>query len=316
VRLPQPLDRIVPELGGWLPDNEPLSDCAACVMAAPAAPQRPVFAAPARCCTYHPHLANFLVGQALERGGSGAEQIRARLRQPSGLDPSGIHPSAAHRAQQAARPDGFGNDQALACPYWVEGPQGCSIHAHRDAVCRTWFCRVGRGGTAHAAWMAARDLIRSLERAVAEAVEALPGDDWEAYFLGCWHRAQQLDPATLRGPRTQALVDRVQRAAAARDRPLPRCPTPRIARWTTRPAHVELEAWSPNDPFLAPPWIFQLLARLDGATPWSVAQRAVADELGVVVPPDLCWQLWQRGLLAAPEEGSLSEGPIEILPPA
>ncbi len=89
---------------------------------------------------------------------------------------------------------------------------------------------------------------------------------------------------------------------ARRDRPLPRCPTPALRAWTRHDDHVELQSWSPYDPVVAPPWVFELLGRLDGQTPWPEAVAATEAAIGHPVPADLVLRLWWRGCLAEPED--------------
>ena len=301
MQLPPPLDRLLAGLEPLVPATEPLAACASCVMAEPAAPGRPVFTAPARCCTHHPELPNFLVSHALDRGGVGAERIRARLQDPSGVGPLGVDPSDSYRARRVQVGYSAGQDPGSTCPYWVEGDLGCSIHLSRNAICRTWFCRMGHGKRSYDTWMAARDVIRAAERRIARAVAHEPGDDWSAYFQRCSARARSLDDAALTDALDLRLLARCQDLAAARDEPLPLCPVPSISGSTIHPTHVELESFSSFDPFFAPPWIFQLLSRLDGQTPWLEALRATAAIVEGPVSPDLVLQLWNRGLLAPPE---------------
>jgi len=318
MHLPPPLDAILPEVPGLLPATEPLATCERCAMARPASPQRPAFTASARCCTYHPKLVNFLVGRALRAGGPGADAIRRRLAEPDGVYPLGIEPPVDYQARWRDDPrKSFGSDAELTCPFWVEGELNCSIHADRDAVCRTWFCRVGRGGQGYDAWMAARDLVRSTERLVGEAVMHDPSDhdgDWERYYRACADRADDLDPAAFRTDRTRKLLDRLLAAAARRDQPMPPTPIPYVARWVVHDDRVELESWSVYDPVFVPPWIFVLFSKLDGQTHWRDAQRATADEIDAPVPPDLAWQLWTRGLLAHPDEAHAAEPRVDVIP--
>ena len=256
-------------------------------------PGRLRFTAKARCCTYQPTLPNWAVGAALIAGGPGSTAIRQRLTEPDGLDRLGIAPPARLRGPAGA---GFGRDDSHTCPYWVEGPLGCSVHAHRNGVCRTWSCKTTHGARGMAAWTAVRDVLRSAEDTLAERVAGEPDGDWEAYYRGCAERARAIDPAELRTPRNTTLLgfalDRLRR----RDRPLPLRPTPALRSWVVHPDRVDLVSWSPYDVVEAPPGVFQLLGRLDGQTPWPDAVRAAEAELGASLPADLVARLWWRGL--------------------
>lgn len=319
--------RFLPELA-LLADDEPLAPCAHCVMApvpheAAVGGDRIRFTAPARCCTYHPRLANVLVGGALRDGGMGAHAIRARLADRDGVSPLGIAPSSSAARRYATRTaETFGRDPSLTCPYWVEGPLGCSIHRHRNAICRTWSCRRTHGGRSARVTEAVKHLVYDLEAQIAEeAAEALagqvPDDDgtveaWVAYFEACAAWCDTLADEAFHGSRRDALLGQVDHAVARRDRPLPTCPTPSLRAWTRVGDRFELQSWSPYDPVDAPGWVFELLGRLDGQTPWPEAVAATEVALGHPVPADLVARLWWRGCLAEPED---DEGDtIDVLP--
>jgi Fe-S-cluster containining protein len=308
------LARLAPELLD-VDLSEPMAPCAHCVMAPRSGdpPERIRFTAAARCCTYHPKLANFLVGAALRDGGPGAAAIRRRLADLEGVGRLGIAPqprtSVRYRERSA---DSFGRDDALTCPYWAEGPLGCTIHPHRNAICRTWSCRSTHGARGATAFQAVKHLLYDLEHVVAELVASDTHTGWESYFLECAERADALDVGSVRGPRLDALMHAVREAVAQRDRPLPLCPTPALRAWHTFEDRVVLESWSPYDPVTVPPWIFQLLSRLDGETPWPEALAATEAVVGTTLSADLVANLWWRGLLAAPED---DEGyAIDVLP--
>ncbi len=321
------LARFLPELLGIATD-EPLAACAHCVMApvhdeATVGRGRVRFTAPARCCTYHPRLANVLAGGALREGGPGAAAIRARLEDLDGVDVLGIAPTAERARRYAQRTaETFGRDADLSCPYWVEGPLGCSIHRHRNAICRTWSCRRTHGGRGARVAEAVKHLVYDLEAQIAaEAAEALAErapaagtgpEAWAQWFVACADWCDALPDDTFHGARRDALITQVTRAVARRDRPLPDCPTPSLRAWTVHDDHVELQSWSPYDPVDAPVWVFQLLARLDGRTPWPEAVAATEAALGHPVPADLVARLWWRGCLAEPEDDE-GDG-VEVLP--
>lgn len=330
MELPEPLLRIAPELARASFPSEPYATCSQCAMVARPGVERPAheraFTATARCCTYHPRLANFLVGRALRRGGIGADRIRARIDRREGVDPHGIAPGPRwERAWRARAAEAFGSDDRFTCPYWVAGGDlGCSIHPDRDAVCRTWHCRVAGGQRGQAAWGAVNVVLSRLELRLARfCVEQLPApaprpgearidtDGIVAYYVACAERADRLtdaDLAWLRSERIATLAGKVAVAIAARDVPLPDVLQPRIRDWVRVPDGVILTSFSPYDPILAPPWIFELLSRLDGVRTWAVAVAETASAIGAEVPDGLIARLWDRGLVGPAEIGEPSEG--------
>lgn len=328
--LPEPVAALLPELLDLPWDGEALATCEDCAMQArpgEVRPSRVTFTAPARCCTYAPRLPNWLAGRALLRGGAGAERIRARLEDPTGLAAPALGPTDALRAAWLARDDdAFGRNTSLTCPYWQEGAYGCAVHPDRNGVCRTWFCRTEAGARGHAAWMALKAALVETELALAERAvaghdapqEGAEASDWAAWYVGCAERVEGLSEAELeavRGPRIDALVERAGAALERRHAPMPRVLLPNLREWTVEPGAVAISSWSPFDVFDAPPWIFTLLSKLDGERTWREAQREAQEELGVWVPDDLVLAMYQRGLLGPAEavEGS-SEPVFSVLP--
>ncbi|MCB9688756.1 MAG: hypothetical protein H6735_27195 [Alphaproteobacteria bacterium] len=330
MQVPDPLLRVLPELADLPFGAEPLASCASCAMAPRPSDPDAVFVSPTRCCTYHPRLASFLAGRALRRGGVGAERIRQRLRNPDGVSELGIVPPTGTRERWAGRTaQVFGRDPSFACPYWVEGPLGCSIHEDRDAVCRTWHCKVVTGQRGQVAWTAANVLVASLERRLARwcaerapadvrGVEWLPGDVAERWFVDAARLVDEASDEELRALRTsrvEALVEAAARRAAERDRPLPDVVVPTLASWERRPEGFSVTSFSPFDRVLLPPWIFELLSRLDGERTWRDAVDQASDALGHPIAHDLVWMLWSRGLVGVPVENEGSDIPVlSVLP--
>ncbi len=321
-----PLERLVPGLGALSFPDEGLATCAQCAMGArPLAREGAVtFTAAARCCTYHPTLPNWLVGRALRRGGEGAERVRARLDDPDGRDAMALGPGAARATAWRQRSDtAFGRDEALTCPLWAPGPLGCTIHADRNAVCRTWFCKVERGARGTAAWMALKTLRTDAEHRLAERcvtdgsppTSDAPPREWDAWYRWCADHVDALPDAALAGARLDTLRGRVHAATSRRDAPMPAILTPVVHDWVTLPDSVLLSSWSPYDRVEAPRWIFTLLSKLDGQRTWREAADLAATELDQAIPDGWVWHLWSRGLLEAPTDPDAPEHPIiDVLP--
>ncbi|MEZ4236583.1 MAG: hypothetical protein R3F59_10585 [Myxococcota bacterium] len=326
--LPAAYERLLREVAAEFGD-EPRATCGDCALkprpgVPEGAPWAPVFSARARCCTYHPRLPAHLVGRALRRGGEGAARIRARLHEPDGVSAEGIRPHTRHREAYATG-GGFGVDDALTCPYWSEAApegRGCSIHADRDAICRTWHCKREQGARGHAAWLALRDLMTTVQATLVEvaAPEGPPGEGasveaWEAWFLACADAVDALAPDVvdaLRGERYDVLVAAVRARVAERDVPMPDIVIPTVRAWARHQRGVTLCSWAGFDPIDTPSWIFQLLARLDGHTPWREAAAATEAEVGEPVA-DLVVTLYRRAVLGPPEHVDVSPG-LTVLP--
>lgn len=327
--VPEPLRRVVPELAALAMPDEVLATCARCAMAPlpgapPALARERLFRAPARCCTYHPRMANFLVGRALRRGGVGAEKVRARLADPDGVSALGVDAGKVRGDRLRGRADDdFGRNELLTCPYWVEGPLGCSVHADRESVCRTWFCKVRHGLRGQEAWAPANILVRHVEMLLAEHCrDLLPWDPTDP--AGCYVAAADLvdrtDDGTLRAlrtARTDVFVGNLRAAIARRDAPLPDVLLARLREWSrTEDGQWRITSFSPFDPSFAPPWLFELLARFDGVRTWREAADLAAVEAGVVIPADAVQWLWDRGLVGPVEDLVGPDAPVvTMLPP-
>lgn len=158
-----------PVLDGPLP-AEPNATCSSCAMA-PAEGQgdRPggvSFDPQLKCCTFVPSLPNFAVGAALMGAAEGRRRVEARLAGGAGVSPLGLEPTEREALLAREGRAGFGHARALRCPF-LDDAGGCSIWAHRNAVCATWFCRHARGQVGRRLWRAVKLYLSAAERAVA-----------------------------------------------------------------------------------------------------------------------------------------------------
>lgn len=276
------------------------SPCASCPMVEAAS-----FESATRCCTYHPDLPCFSVGQALE--GPGAEWILARLQDREGLLPEGITASLSFRRvylQEGAQR--FGRDPELACPFLDQGR--CAIHLWRGPVCRGWWCRYD-GGRAH---LEAWQLARALLVVVTGAIGALCTRDlrapmpwasparWEDHYRACAEAVLALGEDELE-PLHRALTGERLRVRQALTRPLPQMPehlrthAPRAeplpgGRW-------RLEGWSPWEPVEVPAEGQLLLRILASGGEWREALEEVERQTGVALGEELVRELWLAEVL-------------------
>ncbi|WP_088285780.1 hypothetical protein [Kineosporia sp. A_224] len=161
--------------GGWLyaltgvrnPAPEPKATCADCVMCAGVgrSNSRVTFSPDAKCCSYIPHVSNFLAGRAL--AGPGRESVELRIRRRSGVSPLGLGLSPDDLRRLADTQSRFGSTAIVRCPHYVTETQGCSIWESRNAVCSTWFCQHERGDVSLQFWHAVRNLLVTVEEHLA-----------------------------------------------------------------------------------------------------------------------------------------------------
>ena len=283
---------------GW-PDEQ-RSTCAACPLVAEdeAGVAYPFsMAREARCCTAQPNLANFLVGRAGD-----VAVVRARLDQRDGVSAWGIRAVTGYDDAFPARAKlGFGRDVGMRCPFWVGGDHACGVWLGRSARCRAFFCRHDRGLAGALSWSQAAGLGVALEAAIAEHFVATLGgppeadassDELLAWYARCARAADVLGetdalaivratpPAATDGapdrimtsPRGTLIAKLRVHGAAIAD-----VLVPAVSAVDRHGDRVLIAGYSTFDAVSAPPSVFALLARLDGATPWRTALAELAD---------------------------------------
>lgn len=175
------LERLPPLYATWMKaclgravPRETRADCAACPMLQepPEVPGTIRFHPATKCCTFLPDLPNYLVGALLAsddpRDAEGASRLRARIADGVGVSPLGVLRTVAYDTMSAFSSLEFGTDPRLVCPYYRADDGGsCTIWAHRNCVCGTWFCRFERGASGKTAWNAMCNLLRSVEESLA-----------------------------------------------------------------------------------------------------------------------------------------------------
>ncbi len=170
-------------LGGPIP-RETRATCFECAMAAPGKdrPDGPgdSFDPGVKCCSFVPHLANFLAGRLLldpdPALDDGRRTLGARIDARRAISPYGV----SRRARDfRGGPHTFGRAGAPLCPHFTAAAGGrCTIWRHREATCATYFCKFARGAVGKRFWDATRALLEAVEGGLARhCVEALdPGE--------------------------------------------------------------------------------------------------------------------------------------------
>jgi Fe-S-cluster containining protein len=122
----------------------------------------------AKCCTFHPRLPNYLVGALLadERPAlaEGRRRIEEKLAARVGLTPQWLRPPGKHRLLYDNVRHAFGRSLLLLCPFFERSEGTCTIWAHREAVCSTFFCRHVAGADGQRFWMALKSYLALCEQ--------------------------------------------------------------------------------------------------------------------------------------------------------
>ncbi|MBX2926509.1 MAG: hypothetical protein KF852_01630 [Saprospiraceae bacterium] len=133
-----------------------------------------------KCCDYHPHLANYLVGGLLSDDsavfGVGQARIREKIAEKKGVTPYGIIPPVAYVNQRKSfyseRADfhkvARTEAESLLCPYYDNGH--CSVWKYRENLCVTYFCSSSGGLKGWNFWDKVNEYLRLTERELSKYV--------------------------------------------------------------------------------------------------------------------------------------------------
>lgn len=187
--LPPVYRELLPSFFDTAPPAEEKATCGSCAMCPPpgtSAPDGVAFFRPdVKCCTYHPTLANYLVGAlfrdpdpALEEG---RRRMRARIASRIGITPRWVAAPRKYKLLwEASRERAFGRSLLLRCPYYVEEGGLCSIWRHREADCSTFFCKYDAGADGQAFWRGLNSYLTVVETALTRHAlsQVAPELDW------------------------------------------------------------------------------------------------------------------------------------------
>jgi Fe-S-cluster containining protein len=120
-----------------------------------------------KCCTFHPRLPNYLLGAILTSDdpalAEGRRRVEARVDSRVGVTPAWLHPPRTYSLLYENARGAFGRAEGLRCPFYEPGAGGCTIWAHRDAVCSTYFCKYVAGEDGRRFWTAVKELVSLAE---------------------------------------------------------------------------------------------------------------------------------------------------------
>jgi hypothetical protein len=129
-----------------------------------------------KCCAYHPHLANFLIGGVLSDGieslAVGKERIQRQILARIGVTPYGIIPPVSYSVRQKeadsqefwSRPHEL--MEAQRCPYYDRGH--CTIWKYRENLCVTYFCSSIGGTAGKKFWKKVNKYLKMAETSLAQ----------------------------------------------------------------------------------------------------------------------------------------------------
>ena len=307
---------LAPEIRSLDWPEESRATCASCAMVDPERSSEALrgFSAEVKCCTFHPYLPNYAVGALLKEGGDGARRIVSRLLQrEDGIRLEGIESGESWDVKYRERgPTDFGTSRELLCPYWAGGEESCGIWRHRNAVCRTWFCRFEDGRFGFEQWAAARAVVGEIELGLArwcvdQAGSIRPPETirhWVGWYLWCAEKVHEARPEGLAKlteliePMRAELVSR----AAQRRAPLEDVVIPTVQVFERHGETAHVGGFSTYDMMEVPSNVFFFFSLLDGTRSWREAMEGARaecpwlDEAIIAV-------MWRRGVLGPASEG-------------
>jgi hypothetical protein len=124
-----------------------------------------------KCCAYHPHMPNYLLGGVLRDEDPylavGKERIVEQIVAKVGVTPYGIIPPLAYQNRQKlvhshefwSRPHELLDQQR--CPYYDSG--NCTVWKYRENLCVTYFCSSLGGASGTRFWRKLNKYIKMAE---------------------------------------------------------------------------------------------------------------------------------------------------------
>jgi Fe-S-cluster containining protein len=317
--LPGAVFAVLPELRDLQYDAEPRADCTRCVLLPENSGADPTklwaFNSAARCCTYKPRMANYLIGRGLWRGGRGAKLLMARLAEPAGVTSYGLE--RTEEEEEAFRGDmltTFGHDERLLCPFYVGWENSCGIWPDRPGVCRTWFCKHERGHVGRSHWMMLYAALWGVEQALTHSCVGVttppepgsPPEHWAWFYRWCTERVDRMTESELAYFRDHENIQEAREHLGCFETgpdPIPARVCTSVRGYEEDNGLVYLWSYTTYDGVRAPRTVFTFLSRLDGTRTWRQALKEANAELDEPLSEELVRELFRIGAIRDPEPG-------------
>lgn len=170
-QLPRIYEHILPrEIMNFAPE-EKKATCDTCAMARPRNKAKVHYREDLKCCTFHPFLANYLVGALFhESGSTEAHRIfRDKIERREYALPIGMVAPVRYQVEFNNRQEGdFGQREDWLCPYYNRENQNCNVWRNRGVVCTTFFCKSSYGKMGLKFWEKLSNYLWYVELALLE----------------------------------------------------------------------------------------------------------------------------------------------------
>lgn len=177
--LPQIYQHLWPkELMGLNP-IETKATCDNCLCSQNKNAKLPKYRSDLKCCTFHPFMPNYLIGEILSAASVAdefKEMIRQKIQQREYALPMGIFAPVNYQYEFLNREfQDFGNKESFLCPYFSKQNNNCGVWQFRGSVCTSYFCLSDRNDSGMRFWEAFGDYLNGLEMTLSQEFMAARG---------------------------------------------------------------------------------------------------------------------------------------------
>jgi Fe-S-cluster containining protein len=164
--LPPFYQQILPDDILGLEINETKATCEACIKV-------PQYKENLKCCTFHPFLPNYLIGQILVdqklRPTFITETLQHKISKRQYALPLGIVAPVRYQVEfNELKSKQFGKREDWLCPYYDKLENRCGIWRNRGSVCTSFYCKSSKGPAGKSFWKVALNYLSYVEMVLCE----------------------------------------------------------------------------------------------------------------------------------------------------
>lgn len=185
--LPPIIESLLPDPWLQIEVTEKSATCENCLASRPERGSLAYYDPKLKCCTFHPFIPNFLVGQIIHEKSVPhyvLEVFRKKIKNQEYILPAGCLPPVDFQvAFNNRQPDEFGRKADWLCPFYDKILQQCGIWPFRGSSCATYYCKSDYGKLGLQFWNVLSELLNLLEIRLTELVLKKCGYDDEEILL-------------------------------------------------------------------------------------------------------------------------------------
>ncbi len=165
--LPALYSKILPDQILNLNIQETKATCDACIKV-------PQYKPDLKCCTFHPFLPNYLIGQILLDQKSApptfvTETLQHKISHRQYALPLGIVAPVSYQVEfNELKSKQFGKREDWLCPYYDREQNRCGVWRNRGSVCTTFYCHSSLGTKGKKFWKTTLDYLSYVEMVLSE----------------------------------------------------------------------------------------------------------------------------------------------------